>query len=166
MGSFFGYYSRADLVAEITQGAVMSAATDHGSKVWTLHTTPAGQGVITLFLVMHHGGDWGYKPIEETMGPYHYGCPAKILDAADRLGPAVTDTAREWRAACRETAARRSRKFAPGTILQVMGRSYRVESYQGRSCVVTSTEPGQEWRRMRMTARHVGAAQVVSAEGA
>ena len=53
--------------------------------------------------------------LTETMGPYHYDCPASILDL---LGPPGNDYAANWREACRARLALTSRrKPMPGDML-------------------------------------------------
>ena len=53
--------------------------------------------------------------LTETMGPYHYDCPASILDL---LGPPGNDYAAKWREACRARLALTSRrKPRPGDML-------------------------------------------------
>lgn len=53
--------------------------------------------------------------LTETMGPYHYDCPASILDL---LGPPGNEHAANWREACRARLALTSRrKPRPGDML-------------------------------------------------
>lgn len=53
--------------------------------------------------------------LTETMGPYHYDCPASILDL---LGPPGNKYAANWRKACRARLALTSRrKPRPGDML-------------------------------------------------
>ena len=35
---------------------------------------------ITCDLIRCHGGDWGYKDMQEAEHPYYYSCPQKYLD--------------------------------------------------------------------------------------
>jgi hypothetical protein len=51
-------------------------------------------------------GTWGYKDMDETMGPYYHRCPAKILDL---LTEPLNEIAAEWREKCRETIASRGK---------------------------------------------------------
>lgn len=44
------------------------------------------------------GLTFGYKDMTETMGPYNYGCPARILDL---LSPTDNEYAKAWRGMCR-----------------------------------------------------------------
>jgi hypothetical protein len=57
-----------------------------------------------------------YKDMDETMAPYFYNCPARILDL---LTPTDNDAANAWRRTCREQIAKRKAKPAllPGTVL-------------------------------------------------
>lgn len=65
------------------------------------------------------GDIFGYKDMEESMGPYHYDCPAAILDL---LTPTNNQNALAWRAKCREAAVQRRNLAAkpkprPGQII-------------------------------------------------
>lgn len=40
------------------------------------------------------GGHWGYKDMEESMGPYYYGCPLRYLDMVPCPD---SQHARDWR---------------------------------------------------------------------
>ena len=51
------------------------------------------------------GFNFGYKDMDETMGPYQYDCPKSILDL---LSPTDNKTALEWRRLCRENLKRKS----------------------------------------------------------
>ena len=59
------------------------------------------------------GTVWGYKDMDETVGPYYYDCPASILAI---LSETENETANEWRRLCRERAeekrAKRAEKLA------------------------------------------------------
>jgi len=52
---------------------------------------------------------FGYKDMDETMGPYECDCPEEILDL---LTPTDREYALQWRARCRENAAARRAKAA------------------------------------------------------
>jgi hypothetical protein len=52
---------------------------------------------------------FGYKDMEESMGPYECDCPAQILDL---LTPTDAQHALQWRARCRENAVARRAKAA------------------------------------------------------
>ena len=50
---------------------------------------------------------FGYKDMDETMGPYESACPAAILDL---LTPTDSESALQWRARCRMAAEERAGK--------------------------------------------------------
>lgn len=49
---------------------------------------------------------WGYKPVEESMGPYQLSCPLGYLDLAQPM-PVFSGYAPEWRDRVREHHAKR-----------------------------------------------------------
>lgn len=179
--------TRADIIKELLEvsaprtgddGNVRARRVlDHavvGSILYTLecqtlngHPMPAWIGVT---LLTSCGGDAGYKPMDESMGPYYYTCPLRIIDAADAP---VNELARAWRekvrayhAARRTKAAANRAKLAeirPGVTLRLPEgfavRSIRVYSVDGRR-IVGQTDAG---RLYLMTPRSIAAAEVIPA---
>ena len=64
------------------------------------------------------GFNFGYKDMDESMGPYYYNCPASILDL---LTEAKSNSAIEWRKKSREVLANKK----PRPKIEI-GRSYTV----------------------------------------
>jgi len=52
----------------------------------------------------HDDYNFGYKDMDESMGPYMYNCPKTILDLLTDT-PHMNDNAKEWRKACAERNA-------------------------------------------------------------
>lgn len=52
-----------------------------------------------VFLTEISGREWGYKDMDETMGPVQCAAPAAILDL---LSPTTAPYALEWRKRCRQ----------------------------------------------------------------
>lgn len=67
--------------------------------------------VVGIICLVHYnprdgeGYVFGYKDMDETMGPYRSECPVAILDL---LTPIDSDLARAWRERCRVHAAKRA----------------------------------------------------------
>lgn len=94
----------------------------------------AGQVWAFVALVHWVGGyyNFGYKDMDETMGPNASECPARVLDLLAPLGECPTPhphrehdycgtcAAREWRSRCREVAGNRARaaRVKPGQVLR------------------------------------------------
>ena len=62
------------------------------------------------------GHQFGYKDMDESMGPCEADCPARVLDL---LTPTDRDHAIEWRARCRANLVQRARKLADGDRIRL-----------------------------------------------
>ena len=53
-----------------------------------------------------------YKDMDESMQPFYYDCPVRLLDLLDRLAPVTEPTsgAYKWRKACREHVTQQNEK--------------------------------------------------------
>ena len=56
--------------------------------------------------------EFGYKDMDESMHPFYYDCPIRMLDLLDRLAPVTEPSsgAYRWRKACRDHAAKQNEK--------------------------------------------------------
>lgn len=126
MGSYYGYPNRPALVAELTtrwqSGEKYMETVAHtlrGNVLWAVHRWVDAEGqvistsddrgghFIYAYLLQVHGGDWGYKPLEESSGPVYYTCPLKYLDMAAETHP-------EWREKVRNYHRAKKRTFEIG----------------------------------------------------
>ena len=62
---------------------------------------------LTCGRTRHDGTVWGYKDMDETMGPCERECPVSILNL---LTPTDSKWANEWREDCRKNAAEKARR--------------------------------------------------------
>lgn len=84
------------------------------------------------------GTVWGYKDMDESVGPFYYDCPAGILAL---LTPTDDDRAKEWREKCRQrlrekTEAKKNppKLYAPtGVDIIVKGKSWVITSREYRA---------------------------------
>jgi len=117
VGSYFtNGATRADVIAELTEEKISEdrifrtlRKCFRGNTMYALHESGKPGEVskwICVYLLIR-GGEyhWGYKPIEESMGPYYFDCPVSYLDEADAT---TSQSAIEWRAEVRRLAAIRS----------------------------------------------------------
>lgn len=74
---------------------VTEAQSLRGNKLWVIRREEnSGDGYIILYLLASENKCWGYKDIDETMGPFHYNCPLKFL----KMQPNVWNSnSEEWR---------------------------------------------------------------------
>lgn len=119
-------------------GAVRDDETD---EVWAL---------IVLQQRTHGYQNYGRKVMDETVGPYHYDCPDRILDL---LTPTENEHALAWRAACRtRNAARAARpKVKAGDIVRFADRFSFGDGHEGDTFVFVS---GSTFRATGSTNRY------------
>lgn len=72
--------------------AAVASESDRGSEVWALIVLTQGRS----------GTRFGWKEMDETMGPAEDGCPGRILDL---LGETDNRNALEWRGRCHDRIA-------------------------------------------------------------
>lgn len=121
MGWFFPYgATRSDIISELTpkerlseDGKTVFRTLRHcckGNVLYALHESGPVQDTrkwIGVAIMQKSEGSWGYKNMDESMGPCYYNCPVSYLDAADEP---VNEYAANWRREVRRQAAERSRK--------------------------------------------------------
>jgi hypothetical protein len=87
-----------------------------------------------VFLTQRKRGEFSYKDMDESMGPYAYGAPVAMLDMLDDVAPKPPGLAIEWRARCRQAHAMRKAKtktknaLKPGDIVKFSpsGREFEL----------------------------------------
>jgi len=109
MGWYFSRQTRDQLIRELIEPqeaenarSEVIAHTLRGNVLWSVVRITAKQAgvmklaagdsinVIRCDLLQGSGGEWGYKPLDESMHPYYYSCPLRYLDMAPVQSP-------EWR---------------------------------------------------------------------
>lgn len=111
MGWLYGWHTRRELVYHLTNQSDLRTLKHCfvGNNMWAVHEatrTDNGEKVVFACLYLIHGpafgrGDgtpnaWGYKDVDETMGPFQINFPMAWLDL---LSPTEARYALEWRAA-------------------------------------------------------------------
>jgi len=96
-----------------------------GNTLWTIHESLARNPDtgnletvkwIGCYLLSRGTGDgWGYKPMDESMGPYYYSCPLSYLAEVPVLNGSWRDGVRSYWDRRREKAATRRQRKASGT---------------------------------------------------
>ena len=101
MGTISGYWSRQDVVSDLINqytsdrfSIIDKKTTNFGRHLWMLIQPKEGNSFVCLFKLSSYGGDWGYKAIDESMGPCYWDCPVSLIQQAD---PPTTDYATKWR---------------------------------------------------------------------
>jgi len=164
MGWLFGFNSpseiRRDLNAQRTTTKLLGQkATAYGRHLWSVYETPAGEKFINLDLIDRgHDGVWGYKDMDESMGPCTYDCPLALLDLA---GETTNEYAKKWRESVRAHHASKSRRFEPGQTVSLYGRNYRIEDTVKRSYRVRRLDDLRVFRMSPKDFRHATLVRVI-----
>ena len=126
--------TKAAMIKHLTDPATFSgkattiAKAVRGNTLWTVieytadgASYPKGTRAILCFLL---GGDtkrglgWGYKDMDESMGPADHSCPLKFLDMVPDPGGYATEWRKEVRARAAVKAAVKAAKVGDRLILR------------------------------------------------
>jgi len=99
MGTFFTTgATKTDIIEEIKADYRDRVLDSHvkGNEFWAAIRCQ-DTVIIALFLLVADSSGWGYKPMDETAGPYYYGCPVGWFAKY----PTTNETALAWRQSVR-----------------------------------------------------------------
>jgi len=91
-----------------------------GSIAYIAVSIPKTNGIVCLvFMLRNTKTEIGYKDMDESMYPYYFDCPKKILDM---LTPTECDNSNKWRKECRRRIPinKAYRKIGPGTVIDTV----------------------------------------------
>jgi hypothetical protein len=103
-------------------------------------------------------GQWGYKDMDESMGPDESKCPIGILRL---LTPTDSEWANAWRTRCLEHASRPKIERHQGDVVEFGPSRYRLESPRERGSWLVSRQT--DGKLFRMGPRHLNASQSIGA---
>ena len=109
-------HERPDLISKVLRSTLVGMRVYYAAVEQVRVATGQREVWAAICLVRYNPRDpegyiFGYKDMEESMGPCESDCPAPILDL---LTPTDREYAVQWRARCREnTVARRTRAAKP-----------------------------------------------------
>src|SRR2546430_4224535 len=127
MGWLYSQQSKADLISDCIRthenGNGKWVCLKHacvGNHLWTAweHTREeVSVRYIVLFLLEKADGMWGYKDVEESMGPCEHDCPLSLLALVPE--PKRPEGYHDWRQAVRNYHERRNQKLAVGQAVRL-----------------------------------------------
>ena len=152
MGWTFGNFWRTkqDVVEHCIDWGTRFATLNHsvrGNRLWVLLQYNEGERkgdvFVALYLLSNSGGEWGYKDLDDTVGPYYYDCPLSYLTKTIESGRALSESTKSWHENVRKYhAEQRSKKkevtkmaskLKPGVVLEFCDKQYKLcEKYPGR----------------------------------
>lgn len=169
MGWLYCSPTRSDLIAHIKRDVATSTNltplgfSTAGNFLYVLvdvHSTETRPAYKTILVFKMQGSPksessyyrWGYKDMDESMGPYAYTCPLKFLDAST----CQTETAIAWRETCRIEHAKRA-SIAKGSKSLKVGLTYLFTDApdttwfdtHGKNFQLSIRDGKERWRSLR-----------------
>lgn len=141
MGWLFGYDTRKELADHLIRGNGVHTLKHCwvGNNLWTVQEGTKQDGSVVRFVALylckgnrHSRYAWGYKDVNESMGPGETSCPLSYIELVEahekEHGYAPVGYAAEWRQKVRDRVFRTSRKFKEGQRIKLYGNEYEVRS--------------------------------------
>lgn len=149
MGWLFGYYERRPLIEHLINGNGLKTVKHFlaGNNLWCVHEHD-GQRWACLYLlrgspkVKNDPYNWGYKDIDETMGPNEISFPYTWLGL---LTPIASEYANAWRARAKERGEK-IRRMVIGSKWKGYGHAFEIRERRGPSSFLVVDETGMSWR--------------------
>jgi hypothetical protein len=107
-----------DIVREelVGSGERYKAVANSGAKYWVIQNTTTSERIAVVVLTRRSHGDLYTKVVDESMGPYDYNFPLRLLNM---LGEPLGELSAEWREKVREhhAAKKATPKLETGTTV-------------------------------------------------
>lgn len=120
-------YAEEELAINAASGKMLERSF-YGNTVYTLVETTKGEKYIAIDVVQKSNGEWSHKPMDESVHPYHYDCPERMLKQSTSKSPLSI----EWREKCREI---RKSKRALKNLFASMESGTTLTTVSGRKVV-------------------------------
>lgn len=149
MGWLFGWNTRKELIDQLCYGNGVETLKRKfvGNNMWAVQRVPSGEVFACLYLIKGNPRvqddpcNWGYKDVDETMGPYQHDFPVSWLDL---LSPIDSEYAVEWRENVRKRAEQMTR-FKVGTTWAYGGHEYTIIERRSPTSFRVKNEYGDPW---------------------
>ena len=159
MGWLFGWSTRKDLVDHLCSGNGVTTLKRKfvGNNMWAVQRNEElGITFAVLYLIKGNPRvysdpyNWGYKDVDETMGPCDTSFPEAWLDLLSHI---ESRYALDWRQAVRDRAAR-DRRFKIGTKWKYGEHEYTVLERRSPTSFRVKDEWGDTYRMKLSQLRH------------
>ena len=139
MGWLFGYNTRRELAEHLIRGNGVHTLKHCwvGNNLWAVQEGEKQDGSVVRFVALYlikgrnnSRDGWGYKDVDESMGPYETSCPVSYIELVEahekERGYEPAGYAAEWRQKVRDRAVRAKRKLEVGQDIRLGDTEYRV----------------------------------------
>lgn len=157
MGWLFGHYERSTLIKHLTDGNGVKTIKHClvGNNLWCVHEHDEQRWACLYLLrgsprIKDDPCNWGYKDVDETMGPYETSFPYTWLEL---LTPTDSQYANEWRSRVK-ARGEKLRKIVVGSKWQGYGHTFEIIERRSPTSFRAKDEYGETWR---LTSQNISA---------
>lgn len=147
MGWLFGWDDRKSLIRHLTEGNGVKTLKKAliGNDMWCVHESQRDTGEIVRWACLYmlrrghaNGPHWGYKDVDESMGPNHTNFPHSYLAL---LTEPINDYSRNWRGAVQRRNDL-SKSVTVGSKWKYGGVVYEIIRRRNPTSFLVTTEGG------------------------
>jgi hypothetical protein len=98
-----------------------------------------GDVFVALYLLSKDGAEWGYKDMDDTVGPCYYNCPLTFVKSTQASGRTLSQSTLEWHEKvnayhlAQREKAKKTALLSIGMRVKYAGQVYKLlEKYDGR----------------------------------
>jgi len=92
--------------------------TAYGIYWWKDSKTNSTKHEAIVFLLSCRKTEWAFKEMGESVMPYSFDAPKKLLDKLDQLGEPFNDYAKQWRERCRANLSTKHEAIPIGALVK------------------------------------------------
>jgi len=92
--------------------------TAYGIYWWKDAETNNTKHEAIVFLLSCRKDEWAFKEMGESVMPYYFNAPKKLLDKLDQLGEPFNDYAKQWRERCRANLSTKHEAIPIGALIK------------------------------------------------
>lgn len=163
MGWIVSNWTRQELIQELTSrerfsGAKIIKSRMIGNRHWHVVELADGKRFIGLDIISKHGSEYGYKSMDESMGPHYYDCPLSFLALAGE----PTGIAADWREDVIHHHYRKDqhKKLRPGSRVRYGNDTFELNRKLNRQSWEVTRE--RDNGRFKLTPTIISDSQVLS----
>lgn len=149
MGWLFGHYERRPLIEHLVNGNGLKTVKHFlaGNNLWCVHEYEGKRWACLYLLrgspkIKNDPYNWGYKDVDESMGPNEISFPYTWLDL---LTPTDSQYANEWRARVK-ARGEKLQKATVGSKWKGYGHVFEIIKRRGPFSFRAKDEYGETWR--------------------
>lgn len=152
MGWLFGERTRAELIERLRRTEryaphnTLLESTVRGSRHWYLCKHESGLVWIGLDLLAGRGNQWGYKDMDESVGPCYYDCPISYVNRST----ASSGCSMGWKQSVRDYHAKKAAqpRAEAGLLVELDDTSYKLvrPHLPRKGWIVSRVNDGVEFR--------------------